>query len=143
MKNKGILFLILLMVCLVGLSSCGKKEAQTATLVLPANPTTGYEWVCEQNPEIFEITSEYKEDEHEGEMVGVGGKETFLLTPQKKGSAKVVFTYMRSGNKEEVETILAYELKVDKQMQITMESMTSDIAGTMSELPEIPEMVIK
>jgi len=143
MKNKGILFIMLLTVCLAGLSSCGKKEAQTATLVLPVNPTTGYEWVCEQDSEIFKITSEYKEDEHEEEMVGVGGKETFLLTPQKKGTSRVVFTYMMPGNKEEAETTLAYELKVDKQMQITMESMTSDIAGTMSELPEIPEIVIK
>ena len=133
----------MLILSAVGLSACGKKEPQNASLVLPANPTTGYEWVCEQDPEIFEITSEYKEDEHEGEMVGVGGKETFLLTPQKKGSARVVFTYMRPGNQEEAETTLAYELKVDNQMQITMESMTSDIAGTMSELPEIPELVIK
>ena len=94
-RNKTFLAagVLLLMITLAG---CGAKKPQKATLTLESNPTTGYQWIVEQDPEIFDISSEYIEDAAEGAtepMVGVGGTETFTLTPKKEGRTKINFLY--------------------------------------------------
>ena len=144
-RNKTFLAagVLLLMITLAG---CGAKKPQKATLTLESNPTTGYQWIVEQDPEIFDISSEYKEDTVEGtteQMVGVGGKETFTLTPKKEGRTKINFLYKQPWEEESLYTRLTYEIKVDKNMQIQVESSSGQMGEDISEVPNMPEMKIE
>ncbi len=128
-------------VCLL-LSGCAAKKPQTAVMKLQSNPTTGYDWEVTQEPELFEITSEYITDAKDSEMAGAGGTQVYTLKPLQKGTAEVCFTYKRSWE-EEADSVLSYTLKVSGDMQITVESSRASIAGDISELPSIPEFVIE
>ena len=125
------------------LAGCGGQKPHTATLALSANPTTGYSWRAEQDPEIFDITSEYVEDAHDEEMVGVGGTETFTLLPKQEGTTEIKFYYEQPWEKGSVDTILTYQVAVDKYLQITVESQSGEVPGDESTVPELPEMVIE
>ena len=144
-RNKTFLVagVLLLMFILTG---CGAKKPQKAILTLESNPTTGYQWIVEQDPEIFDISSEYKEDTVEGtteQMVGVGGKETFTLTPKKEGSTEINFLYKQPWDEESLYTRLTYQIKVDKNMQIQVESSSGQMGEDISEVPEMPEFRIE
>lgn len=143
MTKRKLLSLVLIVGILALLVvGCGQKEPQTATLRLGANPTTGYEWTAEQDQEIFDITSEYVEDDADASVVGAGGTQVFVLTPKEAGTAEVTFSYARSWE-EEANSQLKYTLTVDKNMQIKMESAAGDIDGSISTIPEMPEFAIE
>ena len=143
MKKRIILVLAGAVILMMGLAGCGNKEPQTATLKLSANPTTGYEWSFTQTPTIFDVSSEYVPDEHDEEMVGVGGTETFTLTPTKKGTTEINFFYKQPWDEDSLDTRLTYQISVDKNMQITVEAASGAMPGDASEMPEIPELVIE
>ena len=128
---------------MMALTGCMSKQPQTATLSLDANPTTGYEWRVEQEPEIFDISSEYVQDKADEELDGVGGNEVFTLTPKKEGKAKVSFYYERSWEKDKADTSLTYQISVDGNKQIKVEAQSGGLPGDISTVPEIPEMEIQ
>ncbi len=140
-KKTTVSILILCLLCLA--AGCAKKAPQKVTLTLPSNPTTGYQWIAAQDPELFEISSEYIENKQEGEAVGVGGNEVFILTPIKDGETEVSFSYARSWEEQEPESVLRYNLKVSKDKQIQMQSFTGALPGSMEELPDVPSLVIE
>ncbi len=142
MKIKRIMSVILIAAVLLLVSACGKKEPQTAKLALPSNPTTGYTWEATQTEPIFDITSEFAQDEAEEGMVGVGGTDVFVLTPKEKGKTKVTFEYGQHWDGGEIGSTINYELEVDKNLQIKVVSMTGDLPGDADTLPEIPELEI-
>lgn len=125
------------------LSGCGDKSPQTATLALPSNPTTGYAWRVEQEPEIFDVASDYAEEKTDEEIAGAGGTETFTLTPKEAGTSTVSFYYEQPWDKDNDPTRLNYEIKVDKNMQMVVESQTADLPGYMSDMPQMPQMEIQ
>ena len=143
MKNRITLIFFGIMLLAMGLSGCGDKEPQKATLKLSANPTTGYEWSFTQTPNLFDVSSEYVQDETDEEMVGVGGTETFTLTPTKAGSTEINFYYKQPWDEDSLDTRLTYQVTVDKKMQITVDAMSSELPGDASEMPEMPEMIIE
>ena len=54
------------LVCmLMSLAGCGTRKPQTMTLSLDSNPTTGYSWTATQDTELFDISDEYIENQHE------------------------------------------------------------------------------
>ena len=141
--KKKLTCMILAVACVVLLAAgCATFDPQKATLALPANPSTGYEWSAVQEGKIFDIESEYVPDENTEGLVGVGGTETFTITPKKEGKATITFTYARPGQEDEAEARLTYTLKSDFAKQISVESFSSDVAGDMSTVPEIPEIEI-
>ena len=140
MRMKKLLVAVLGCAMLLLAAGCAKKEPQTATVSLPSNPTTGYSWKVEQSNDLFEITSEFAEGE--GGALGAGGTDTFTLTPQASGETAVMFMYGRSW--EEVpESKIVYNVKIDKNMQITVESVKAEMAGSMEQMPETPQMEVK
>ncbi|MBQ4149519.1 MAG: protease inhibitor I42 family protein [Clostridium sp.] len=140
MRTKKLLVAILGCAMLLLAAGCAKKEPQTATVSLPSNPTTGYSWKVEQSNDLFEITSEFAEGE--GGALGAGGTDTFTLTPQASGETAVMFMYGRSWE-EAPESEIVYNVKIDKNMQITVESVKAEMAGSMEQMPETPQMEVK
>ena len=140
MRMKKLLVAILGCAMLLLAAGCAKKEPQTATVSLPSNPTTGYSWKVEQSNDLFEITSEFAEGE--GGALGAGGTDTFTLTPQASGETAVMFMYGRSWE-EAPESEIVYNVKIDKNMQITVESVKAEMAGSMEQMPETPQMEVK
>ena len=141
-RNKTFLAAGVLLLLFI-LTGCGAKKPQKAILTLESNPTTGYQWIVEQDPEIFDISSEYVQDKADEELDGVGGTEVFTLTPKKEGKAKVSFYYERSWEKDKADTSLTYQIKVDKNMQIQVESSSGQMGEDISEVPEMPEFRIE
>ena len=140
MRTKKLLAAVLGCAMLLLAAGCAKKEPQTATVSLPSNPTTGYSWKVEQSNDLFEITSEFAEGE--GGALGAGGTDTFTLTPQASGETAVMFMYGRSWE-EAPESEIVYNVKIDKNMQITVESVKAEMAGSMEQMPETPQMEVK
>ena len=140
MRMKKLLVAVLGCAMLLLAAGCAKKEPQTATVSLPSNPTTGYSWKVEQSNDLFEITSEFAEGE--GGALGAGGTDTFTLTPQASGETAGMFMYGRSWE-EAPESKIVYNVKIDKNMQITVESVKAEMAGSMEQMPETPQMEVK
>ena len=104
------------------LSACGKETLapQIVSFSLDSNPTTGYSWQVAQSEELFKIETVYAENEHAEGMVGVGGKETFTLTPLKSGSTEVTLTYLRPWEGGEKADQIVYTFEIDKNLQVKM-----------------------
>ena len=146
-KTKGFSWQVLLaagiLIFAAALSGCGNSNPQTATLELESNPTTGYSWRVEQNPEIFDIETDYVENSSDTEAVGVGGAETFILTPKEEGETEVAFYYERSWEEDTPATVLTYNITVDKNKQIKVNSQKGELPDLGSGAPSLPEMVIR
>lgn len=125
------------------ITACGKSEPQTMTLSFESNPTTGYSWTATQNPELFTITDEYIENEHEEGMTGVGGQQVFLLLPNEQGTCEITFTYARSWEQTEADTTVSYTVEIDKNKHIKV--LSSKLAGgdDINSIPQIPKPVIE
>ena len=73
----------------------------TITVVIPGNPTTGYEWksdLSEEAAALLELTGEpvYEADAVAENVVGSGGKYTFTFTGAAAGEAELTLVYWRS-----------------------------------------------
>jgi predicted secreted protein len=114
--------LIMALAAVLILSACGKKapSPQTVTFTLDSNPTTGFSWQVSQSEELFRVDTQYKENDHEDGMVGVGGKETITLTPLNSGTTVVTLTYARPWEGGEQADQLVYSFEIDKNLQVKM-----------------------
>lgn len=117
------------------LAGCGQqKEPQTVTLQFDSNPTTGFSWQVSQSEELFDVQSSYQSDQQEDDepLDGVGGTETFVLTAKKPGTCEVTFSYVRPWEEtEEPDQQMVYTFKVDRNLQVTMQS----VIGYSTEFP--------
>ena len=73
----------------------------TITVVIPGNPTTGYEWksdLSEEAAALLELAGEpvYEADPVAEGIVGSGGKYTFTFTGAAAGEAELKLVYWRS-----------------------------------------------
>ena len=90
-----------------GLQTIKTKAGDSFSLVLTANPTTGYQWKLDLDPDYIElINREYIP--YSSEVVGSGGEETFNFNVLKAGETEMVFYYARSWE----EGVLPREKKV-------------------------------
>jgi len=86
-------------------------------LYLDANPTTGCEWTSETDADAVSVSQSYTEDAHEEMMVGVGGTEEIIITPQAPGTVTVTLSYGQAWEDEPYET-LSYTFEVSEDLQI-------------------------
>lgn len=69
-------------------------------IVLPSNPTTGYSWdVHVSNSDIVNNVAQKYVPDASG-RVGVGGNTTWTLRTEKAGETELVFSYLRTWEKE-------------------------------------------
>ena len=125
-KNRlGIIIVAMFSLCLAACGCGSSSKEDKVTLTFDGNATTGYTWqVDDGGTDVVKTEESYKEDDHEKGMVGVGGKDTFVITPLKEGTADVTFTYGRSWEKSAAETH-TYRFTVDKEMKISCKEISS------------------
>jgi len=79
------------------------KVGQSFIIILPSNITTGYSWrLAEPQPKILEMVSKkYKTPEETGNIVGAAGKEEWIFRAIEKGTASLLFEYVRPWEKDQ------------------------------------------
>ncbi len=141
---KRIISACIVLTMIAMLTGCGKSEPQTMTLSLDSNPTTGYTWMVDQDKELFDVSEEYVENDHEEGMVGVGGVQTFTLTPKEAGTCELTFTYRRSWeDPSEEDTVVGYTVEVSKGMHIKVTASRYAGGDDINTVPQIPEPTIE
>jgi inhibitor of cysteine peptidase len=85
------------------------ETGEEVELVLPGNPTTGYQWVVTEAPSILEPVGE-AEFVAESDLIGAGGEFHFRFRAIEPGTAQLSLTYERPF--EEVEPLDAFEIEV-------------------------------
>ena len=85
------------------------KNGDEIELVLPGNPSTGYEWVVIEAPSILEEVGE-AEFLPESDLIGAGGEFRFRFVAIEPGTAQLRLVYERPF--EEVEPVDAFEIEV-------------------------------
>jgi len=78
-------------------------------LVLPGNPSTGYEWVVTEGPPNLEQVEEAR-FVAESDLIGAGGEFHFRFRATGLGTGRLVLVYERTF--EEVEPLDAFEIEV-------------------------------
>jgi len=76
------------------------KKGDKFLVVLDSNPTTGYSWEYSINSEYIQFIDKDFVSESEGQMVGVGGNETFNFLALESGETEITFSYLRSWEKD-------------------------------------------
>lgn len=75
------------------------KNGDYFFVVLEANPTTGYQWEVDFNPDYIQLADrEYVPSSPE--LVGSGGEEFFSFLALKSGETEITFSYLRPWEKE-------------------------------------------
>lgn len=86
------------------------EQQKVLTITLPANATTGYEWVYEiSDAEVLELVNqEYLSCDKEEKLAGVGGTWTasFQGVFKAEGEAELILNYKRSWEDEPIQTRL-------------------------------------
>jgi inhibitor of cysteine peptidase len=77
------------------------KIGDTITVVVPGNPTTGYQWEAELSEEAAALLTlegepAYEPDATGETLVGSGGEYTFTFTAAAAGQAELMLKYWRS-----------------------------------------------
>ncbi|MBD3282489.1 MAG: hypothetical protein GF387_02670, partial [Candidatus Portnoybacteria bacterium] len=76
------------------------KEGGDFSIILNSNPSTGYQWNIDFDEEHIELLNRtYTSNANEG-LVGSGGVEVFSFLAKKSGEARIVFSYLRSWEKD-------------------------------------------
>jgi len=99
-----------------------KNDEKTVEINIKGNPTTGYSWKynAESDGIIKEESNQYKQDNSELGMSGVGGLYTWKFSALKEGTTEVIFKYSRPWEEEAIKT-KTYVFKVNKELKITVE----------------------
>ena len=101
-----------------------KTDGNTVEFCFESNPTTGYDWTAEIDGDCVVMTKdEYVQDQvADGPVAvaGVGGKQYYVFTAVKQGTATVTFTYARSWEKTDSDRVITAEITVaaDKTIEV-------------------------
>ena len=97
----------------------GNQEAQTASVTLPENLTTGYAWHMDVEKEGIARVVDDSHQEGSSGMVGSAGARTLVFGGLAKGETTVTFRYFRTweGEGETIDT-RKYLVTVDKDLNV-------------------------
>ena len=98
-------------------------NGKVVTFCLDANPTTGYGWEAVVDGDCVTLTrDEYKQNESEPGMAGVGGYQYYELTAARPGTATVTFTYARSWETTDSDRTFVAEITVAEDLTVLVTS---------------------
>lgn len=103
------------------IKNTSKSSGKIVEINLDGNPTTGYSWKYDMDVDgiIKEDSNQYKQDDPNLNLVGVGGSYTWKFSALKEGTTKITFKYSRPWEKEAIKT-KTYMFIVDKELKITV-----------------------
>jgi inhibitor of cysteine peptidase len=64
------------------------------TIVLESNPTTGYSWQAEFDPEYLKL-SQSRYERPSSSLLGAGGRQVFVFVPRRSGKTVIEMRYKR------------------------------------------------
>ena len=114
-------------------------EAQTGTISLAANATTGYAWtgfvIGGDAVEIDSNEGTYVPDDNPDGLTGVGGTTTYVVTAVQPGRSIIRFDYLRPGDRASEDQRI-YLAIVDEEMNLSLSDVTehSPIEGVVTEI---------
>lgn len=78
-------------------------QKNTEVITFDANPSTGYSWFCEMDPEgVVKIDKEFfKQPPTVVPVTGAGGTYTYVIVPVADGKTTLTFYYMREWEGQE------------------------------------------
>ncbi len=115
--------------------------AGNATIVLDANPTTGYEWtgfvLGGDSAELEDEKGVYTPNKDGVLVAGSGGTTAFTLIPKQPGQSIVLFSYMRSWENEPINQRV-FLADVDDELNLTVKDVTEEgvLAGIVNSINE-------
>lgn len=77
------------------------QRGEKFQIALESNPTTGYGWEFETDPNLISLINQTFKPE--SDLIGAGGTETFKFSALNEGEAEIVFSYKRSWEEEIIE----------------------------------------
>lgn len=95
-------------------------EGQVLLLTVNANPTTGFSWQAEQEPELFELVEFYTAQPQAEPISGAGGWQSFILTPKGPGTLQLSLRYSRPWEPGDNDPQLLYSLAIAEDLSITV-----------------------
>ena len=103
-----------------GVDLSGGKE-DYVEITLDGNPTTGFVWTVEDDPEgRVSITETYQTEPGKEMMSGAGGTYTYRIVGEKPGNVTLTFTYARPWESVQPWQKEIYKLFVDKDLNVTV-----------------------
>lgn len=119
------------LMCAVICSGCLPSKAST-TISLPANPSTGYEWVYTMDRDDVLVFSkdEYRANTVLGmpERTGEGGMQTYVFQAEGEGTVTINFSYVRPWEKSDKPAATAsYTYTVDNG-RMTLDARGEDFS---------------
>lgn len=112
------------LLCLLGLTGCKDIKKDSIAFELEGNPSTGFEWTCEYNKEIIELSQTAKKTTKKKNVSGAPVMFQYRIKGLKEGETTIKCTYARSWEEDEsLRTIVEYNVKVDKELKYTIEKV--------------------
>lgn len=98
--------------------SNGKREGESCSIVLSANPTTGFDWVLSYEGEGLLNNYNNEQSTPPKGIAGAGLERRYFFKGERKGTCYVVFTYKRNWEGGDTSTTFAYRFEVDDKLNI-------------------------
>jgi predicted secreted protein len=98
--------------------SNNKREGQSFSIVLNANPTTGFDWILSYDGEGLLNNYNNEQSTPPKGIAGAGLQRRYFFKGDRAGRCNVIFTYKRNWEGGDTSTILSYTFDVDDKMNI-------------------------
>jgi inhibitor of cysteine peptidase len=82
-------------------TSVTSESGDKFTISFESNPTTGYSWFAETDPEFVKVADE--KFTANSNLIGAAGVQTFIFQSLKAGQTKITLSYMRPWEKESID----------------------------------------
>ncbi len=98
--------------------SNGKREGKSFSIVLSANPTTGFDWELSYEGEGLLNNYNNEQSTPPRGIAGAGLERRYFFKADRPGKCSVVFTYKRNWEGGETSTTFAYTFEIDDNSNI-------------------------
>ncbi len=98
--------------------SNSKREGKSCSIVLSANPTTGFDWILSYEGDGLLNNYNNEQSTPPRGIAGAGLERRYFFKAERPGKCSVVFTYKRDWEGGETSTTFAYSFEIDDNLNI-------------------------